>query len=357
MANEIISDGSSIPGQRDYGQRCPETEHVDCCRFLSQLALPTKFRFSESDTRVDNLFVGDSVQFEFLLGDLTIQANGPSAFACLDPAQRQDLFKSCNVVFNELVKVSTEFPHMGSEIETLARLFLIQAEVGLRRNFGNGSSRTPSELFKRVEKRLTRKVRECIALADTIDREGEVLDLACGGTAVMGLLATARGQTARGIEIGHRSASLAQRIASILGRDLRVQQGDIRDLSYSDTPHWVSKHPCAKGRALPDEILAQWVDDPTACSLSLMPCCPGNARVSLPLHYSTHLGVTEERWDQLNALASIASDTRSKRWSEGKAAFAELNEIRVNYLQHLGIDVRVVVVKDTHFGDIICASK
>ena len=173
----------------------------------------------------------------------------------------------------------------------------------------------------------------------------------------MGLLATARGQTARGIEIGRRSAALAQRIANILESDLEIQHGDICNLQHTGAPNWVSKHPCAKGRALPDEIIVKWLADPTALTLSLMPCCPGNARTSMPEHYSSELGLSVDGWDRLNALASIASNLRSKRWQEGKSAFSALNDIRVAYLKRRGIDVSLVVVEDSHFGEIICATK
>ncbi len=245
-------------------------------------------------------------------------------------------------------------PELREDIDNISRLLLLKGERDLR--YWMKKRNDVGEKFLR-EFSLSgdffrRKFFELLGIMQSLPREGSVLDLACG-TGDIAILAALRGQETFGVELDSSQVRMGNFYAQQLGVAVDIRQLNLVQDALPVAKHWVAKHPCARNMALPDEIIARWVQDSNATDLVCMTCCQGKAQDCFP-GYS---GISSDEWKQFCKISDWTNNDDQEKQKKGQRAMDAIDRLRVGVIREQGLSAHLEIVANTIKGNIIVASK
>lgn len=245
-------------------------------------------------------------------------------------------------------------PEMSQEIDNVGRLLLLKGERDLR--YWMRKRKDTGEIFLKEfsisADFFRRKFFELLELLKDIPKEGSTLDLACG-TGDVAILLAMRGQKSFGVELDPGQVRMGKFYAKQLGVEVDIAQGDIINDTLPQADYWVAKHPCAKGIALPDEIIKRWSGEAGTHKLVCMTCCQGKAQDSFP----GYEGMSPEEWKGLCKQSDWTNNKDPERQRLGHEAMDTIDEKRIAFLGTRGLRVTLKKVENTIKGNVIIAEK
>lgn len=245
-------------------------------------------------------------------------------------------------------------PEMISEINNIGRLLLLKGERDLR--YWMKKRKDKGEVFLKEfslsSEFFRRKFFELLELLKEIPKDGSVLDLACG-TGDLAILVAMRGQKSFGLEINPGQVRMGKFYAKQLGIDLDITSIDIVDGDLPKADHWVAKHPCAKGIALPDAIMKRWSNHADSHKLICMTCCQGKSQDNFP----GYGGMNTDEWRTLCKRSDWTNSGDREKQRLGHEAMDIIDERRVSFLRDQGFKATLKKAEHTIKGNIIVAEK
>ncbi len=263
----------------------------------------------------------------------------------------ENILNSLERTVNELLD---RHPKRESDIRNIRQLLLLKGERDLRYWMKNRQDNGEKFLkeFSISAEFFQRKFFELMALLEEVPQDGSVLDIACG-TGDIAILAAMRGQKTIGIELNPSQIRMGKFYAQKLGIEVDLRVGNLLEGDLPAADHWVAKHPCAKGIALPDEILKRWESVDSAHTLTCMTCCQGKAQDSFP-GYS---GIDANEWKHLCRVSDWTNNSDEMKRSDGQVAMDKIDAFRVGFLREQGLSAEVKKVEGTIKGNMICCSR
>lgn len=270
----------------------------------------------------------------------------------------ESIQESIESILESLEEVADEmrekYPEKREDIDHIQRLLLLKGERDLR--YWMKKRQDSGEVFLKEfsvsAEFFRRKFVELLALLQEVPKEGTVLDVACG-TGDLAILTAMRGQKSMGVELDSNQVRMGMFYAKKLGVEVDLRVADLLKEELPSADHWVAKHPCAKGMALPDEIISRWADDDSAHTLTCMTCCQGKAQNSFP----GYLGIDGSEWKQLCRTSDWTNNPDEQKRFQGHLAMAKIDDLRVKYLRARDVSAKLKTVEETIKGDIIIAKK
>lgn len=191
---------------------------------------------------------------------------------------------------------------------------------------------------------------------------GTVLELCCGDSG-LGILLAGMGYQCCAIDVSRQKLEILQKVAAlVLGESVGRYQVVERSALLDPPSHieektvWLACHPCSVGVNMPDRIIRQWIENPSAKGLILIPCCPRNWKDDYPGHMEPWVA-DRKLWCELCSHAQ-------NRWLDdipsrirGQQALEQINAARVSFLQSTGASASWQYIGYRQEGDLIIAQK